>query len=251
LLGRQWIFNDDWLFIPVDWPIEPAEQSRGGEPGYDEPAAANGTAGLLQVTAKRFHAGISICGFCCHGSQDGLDQLPIGTTATKQALIEFTPAGTAQCFVMATGGKRRLASQQVIDCRAQAKDIGGRPDRFTIPTGLFGRHVGNRSGNRFGTCPDRIKVLQVGQAKVDQVWSTRFIEHDVVWVDITMDHTLLVGGCQCVGDLAGNLDAPICFQRVISAAGGEVLSFDQVHHQEGLLLMKPEVVDANQVRMPQ
>ena len=96
--------------------------------------------------------------------------------------------------------ERQLAGQQLVEDHAEAVDVGAAVDLVRLAAGLLGAHVGGRAQHLALERHRDLARVALGQAEVHDVRAARRRRHDVRRLDVAMDHALLVGVVQGVGD---------------------------------------------------
>ena len=100
-------------------------------------------------------------------------------------------------------GKRRVASQQVIERAAEGIDVGAGIDIMAVER-LFGRQVVGGAEHIFvmGDGQRRLGFTgEQGQAQIQNLHDTFVVDEQVCGFDITMDQAAFVGVLQTVGCL--------------------------------------------------
>src|SRR2546430_13996542 len=110
--------------------------------------------------------------------------------------------------------KGPLTAQPFIDDDAQRVLVAR---RACFPTQLLRCHVRDRSPRLFGV--NRARTMGRGSdAEVTEPDLVAGSEHDALWLDIAMDHSLMVGMLQCRGSRTDTGDAAL--QGQARAFGG-------------------------------
>ena len=97
---------------------------------------------------------------------------------------------------------RRLAGDDLVQDRAEQIDVAGRGDLLDRAAGHLGRHVGGRAAQAVGL-EHRVRVGELGrdprQAPVHHQHFAEVAEHDVLGLQVAMDHAAGVGERHGVG----------------------------------------------------
>src|SRR5215813_3445503 len=107
--------------------------------------------------------------------------------------------------------KRAPSRQHLVENRAERKNVGTMIYRFAAH--LFGRHVANRTYDHAGICIDSasgnftlrfipIRLRQLRQSEVKNLYAAIFSYEDVVRFEVAMDDAFLVRSCKTLGNLA-------------------------------------------------
>ena len=140
-----------------------------------------------------------------------------------------------------------FAGDHLVQHGAGRKDIGSAVDDV-VAAALLGRHVGRRADRReHGRGLD---VHQLRDAEIAHLHPMVGGHHDVAGLDVLVDHALLVRAGQRIEDLQHdgdglrNVHGRLVVEQLAQAAPGH-----ELHRQVGLLLVKGEVVDRDDVGM--
>ena len=127
---------------------------------------------------------------------------------------------------------------------------------------MLGRHVGNGSERRTGTC----EVLRggsvprsasqntasrrsgyFGQTKIHQLGLTAVRYKNVGWLDITVNDSFGVSGIESIDDLNAEIQNQREFERAAGNAVAQCLSFQQLHGDKCAALMLTDLKDGANV----
>ena len=101
----------------------------------------------------------------------------------------------------------KLAGQHLVEDDPQAVDVAPPVDLAVLAAGLLRRHVGGGAQHLAVDGDGDLAGLALGQAEVHQVGLAVLVDHDVLGLDVTMDHAVLVGIMEGVGK-GGRQSAP-------------------------------------------
>src|SRR5271157_2722141 len=97
---------------------------------------------------------------------------------------------------------RKVPGKQLIEYESQRIDIAANAG-FAL-CDLFWSHVGGRTGS---VAPARGIIATESQPEVRDAHSSSSIQHDVGWLQITMQQSAIMRGCQTSADLVRGLQS--------------------------------------------
>ncbi len=154
------------------------------------------------------------------------------------------------------GLERRASDEHVVEHAPERVDVGASVDR--LAAALLGRHVGRRAEHR---APERRRrgvrasaPLQLCDPEVEHLGdraAVRLFEHDVVGLEVAVDHARFVGRVNGRADLSHQGDGAIDRQPPeLFELGAQRAAVDELHHEvHPDLGRRSEVVDRHDVRM--
>jgi hypothetical protein len=98
------------------------------------------------------------------------------------------------------GGEGQRAREQLVECDPQSVEIASGIDRPVHPARLFGRHVGERSGDHLGRLGDPMLAKQTGrnaEAREPDA-AVRRVHQDICRLDVLMDKGALMHLADCI-----------------------------------------------------
>src|SRR5205085_10953064 len=98
-------------------------------------------------------------------------------------------------FVGCSSGKRRMASEQFVENRAESVDICGAADSCIVTDRLLGRHVTGRSHYLLRARDGAPMFHQPGEAEISQVRFAVSVQQNISWLDVSMQNAVFV--CVC------------------------------------------------------
>ena len=98
--------------------------------------------------------------------------------------------------------ERQNAGEHLVERDAERVEVAAGVDRAVHPPGLFGRHVGKRSGDDLGRLG---RLALAGQARSDAEpgephLSIRAVHQDIGWLDVLVDEAALMELAQSRGN---------------------------------------------------
>ena len=152
--------------------------------------------------------------------------------------------------------KQPRAGDHLVQHDAKRPDVSTPIDRLALS--LFRRHVGGRTQNGGGTRRDGDRgavkgrlVQDLGQAEVEHLDQPAGRQHHVGRLQIAMDDAFLVRSFERDGNLCRDRQRLVHRDRATRKALGEIVTFDEFHHQGGHAPALLEPVDGGNVRMVQ
>ncbi len=97
----------------------------------------------------------------------------------------------------------------------------------------------------------RVGIERLGQTEVKHLDPTVGRKLDVCRLQVTVDHTLLVRGLECLRDLLCDFEHLVGIERAASDALRQVLARDQLHGNEARIVDRLQAVDLGDVRVVQ
>src|SRR5271166_6383244 len=137
------------------------------------------------------------------------------------------------------------SSQHFIEHYAQRKKVGADGGAGTLQ--LLGRHVHRCTGE---VPRARQFQRQAGESEVHEAHPAPPVDHDVGWLQIAVQNTVLVGGAQTGANLTGNLKSFFTGRTAHPPQyRGQVLAIDVLHGEEVLPVEMTDVEDAADIGM--
>ena len=179
---------------------------------------------------------------------------PVGNVhqlAGNFAGLNFVARDGVQAAHHVLAGVWWLAREDLVQDSSQQVDIAGHPDPLQGSAGHFRRHVGGRSPHT-ARLRDRAQVTKArreqGQAPVHHQHFAEVAEHDVLGLQVAMDHAARVSERHGVRHLHKNLD--VLRQTLFLQNLDPRRPLDALHRvEERARLVRAQIVDGDDIRM--